>query len=272
MQRFHKILVGVDLSSADRLAASELNPPTVEAVRRALWLAEHLSSSLTFFSALDVSARTRELLQDRFEQATRTVEDEANRVLAELVDRAKQQGIAAEGKFVFGKSWVEIIRQVLREQHDLVITGTRDIGAPGRLLFDSTGMKLLRYCPCPVWVTKPDPDWNTMNVLVSSDLSEVSQDALNMAVNSGQLVDAKIQLVHSIEHHLDRRIWHTGLSEEEIQAFREKTRADAEHQLHQHLSQTGHRTLKQGVELHVAEGPAEVVILEAIDEYQIDCW
>jgi len=63
---------------------------------------------------------------------------------------------------VFGKSWIEIIRQVLREQHDLVITGTRDLGAHGRLLFGSTGMKLLRYCPCPVWVTKPDPDWNTM--------------------------------------------------------------------------------------------------------------
>ena len=172
MQRFYKILVGVDLLSADRQV-------------------DHLSSSLTFFSALDVSARTRELLQDRFEQATRTVEDEANRVLAELIARAKQQRIDAKGKFVFGKSWIGIIRQVLREQHDLVITGTRDLGTPGRLLFGSTGMKLLRYCPCPVWVTKLDPDWNTMNVLIASDLSKVSQDALSMAVNSRQLVDAE---------------------------------------------------------------------------------
>ena len=39
MQGFRNVLVGVDLSHADRLADSELSDPTQEAVNRALWLA-----------------------------------------------------------------------------------------------------------------------------------------------------------------------------------------------------------------------------------------
>ena len=54
MPRFCNIVVGVDLSHADRLAASELNPPTQEAVRRAIWLSAQLSAKLTFFSAIDL--------------------------------------------------------------------------------------------------------------------------------------------------------------------------------------------------------------------------
>lgn len=270
MHGFRRILVGVDLSHADRLAAAELNPPTQEAVRRAVWLAGQLSAELTFFASLDISAHTRELLEERFEETTQNVESEAHAVLDELVQRAKQDGVAAHARLTFGPPWLEITKDVLREGHDLVVVGTRDLGTAGRWLFGSTGMKLLRNCPCPVWVTKPDPNWDDVNMLVASDLEEASQNVLNVAVGGGQLADAKVHVLHALDLTIDRRMFHTGLPEAQVQEFRRKKIAEAEQELHEQLAQTDYRTLTYGVQVHVKEGPPDLVILEAIEEYDID--
>lgn len=270
MQRFRNILVGVDLSHADHLATSELNPPTQEAVNRAMWLAEQLSAELTFFSAIDVSVHTQELLHSAYEQASQNVEQQAAGVLQELVSRAKADNIEAKYNLAFGLPWEETIRQVLREKHDLVIVGTRDQSRAGRLLFGSTGMKLLRNCPCPVWVTRPEKIPEEFKILVASDFSDVSQLALEIAINGSQLTDAKVTLLHALDTHLGQRMLLTGLRPEELQDFRNSLREQAEHNLHEQLSQTDYRTLTHGVRVDIVEGPADVVILDAIEEQQID--
>lgn len=270
MQRFRNILVGVDLSRADRRAASELTAPTQEAVNSAIWLAGQNSAELTLFSALDISAGTQELLNAEGQGRMSEVESDANQVLEELLRRAKQEGVEAKSRLVFGKGWVEIIRQVLREEHDLVVVGTRELGRVRRMLLGSTGMKLLRKCPSPVWVTKPGTKWDEMTILVASDLGEVSQLALEMAVNGGQLLDAKVHLVHALDTSLDRHLAHTGLSEETLRRYRDASRAEAEKTLNEQLSHTDYRTLAYGVQTHVIDGPADTVILQAIEDYQVD--
>ena len=270
MQRFRNILVGVDLSHADHLATSELNPPTQEAVNRAMWLAEQLSAELTFFSAIDVSVHTQELLHSAYEQASQNVEQQAAGVLQELVSRAKGDNIEAKYNLAFGLPWEETIRQVLREKHDLVLVGTRDQSRAGRSLFGSTGMKLLRNCPCPVWVTRPEEIPEEFKILVASDFSDVSQLALDVAINGSQMTDAKVTLLHALDTHLGQRMLLTGLRTEELQDFQNKLREQAEQKLHEQLSRTDYRTLTHGVRVDIVEGPADVVILDAIEEQQID--
>jgi universal stress protein E len=270
MQRFRKILVGVDLSHADHLATTDLNPPTQEAINRAMWLAETLSAELTFFSAIDVSVHTQELLHTGYEQASQNVEQQAGQVLQELLSRATGENIEAKYKLAFGLPWEETIRQVLRDKHDLVIVGTRDHSRAGRLLFGSTGMKLLRNCPCPVWVTRPEEIPEEFKILIASDFSDVSQLALEVAINGSQLTDAKVTLLHALDTHLGQRMLLTGLRPEELQDFQNKLREQAELSLHEQLSQTDYRTLTHGVRVDVVEGPADVVILDAIEEQQID--
>ena len=270
MQQFRNILVGVDLSSADRLAAEHLSAPTQEAVSRAIWLAGNLSAKLTFCAVLDVSAHTEELLHDEFAEATRSVEAAANGVLSALVSRAKQEDVEADARLEFGRPWERLTQAVLRNAHDLVIVGTRDVGATSRFLFGSTSNKLLRNCPCPVWVTKPDPNWDDLNILIASDLSDVSQHALHLAVGGAQLADAKVHLVHAMEATHSHRMWLTGVPDGDLQAFREKKRAEAEAALHEQLAETDYRTLPHGVQVHVVEAPPDVAILEAIEENGID--
>lgn len=266
MHRFQNILVGVDLSHGDRIASPELNPPTREAVRQAIWLASQQGASLTFFAAVDVSAHTQELL----DQMSHSIENDAGEVLAGLVSQAAEAGVRADSHLAFGRAWYQIIQQVLRSQHDLVIVGTRHHIGSGRLLFGSTGTKLLRKCPCPVWITKPDPNQDGFNILVATDLSGVGQLALEVAVGAGQLAGGRLMVLHVLEREFDHSMQNIGTSSEDLQAFYDRKRAEAEQTLHKQLAETDYRTIEGGVKVEVREGSPELMILETIEEHQID--
>ena len=64
--------------------------------------------------------------------------------------------ITIDAKVLLGTAFLEIIREVLRHGHDLVMKAPE---APAWLdrLFGSDDMHLLRKCPCPVWLVKHSP-------------------------------------------------------------------------------------------------------------------
>ena len=254
MQPFRKILVGINLEGAEGPTANELGEPTREAVKRAMWLAGQQETELTFFAAEDIDAIRSELPDsETIDEAG--IAKTGNRILDELVETAKTEEISATAKLQFGKPWQAIIREAVQGDYDLVLVGTRDRGAASRMLFGSTTMKLLRNCPCPVWVTRPDPNWDDLNILVASDLSEVSQKALNIAIGGAQMADAKVHVMHAIENTHVRRMWLTGMRDDEVQKVRETRQRETEEQLQEQLSQSDYRTLSYGVQVHVVEGP-----------------
>jgi universal stress protein E len=267
MEFFKNILVGVDLSHAQKPTASDLSAPVQCALERTMWLAGQVSAELTFFSASDLAPATQDLIQ---ETGVQTLKDEAEVVLEELVAQAERQGIKAKSQLAHGKAWEEIIRHVQRHGNDLVIVGTRDSGFASRLLFGSTGIRLLRCCPCPVWVTKPGANWDDLEILVASDFSEVSQDAIDLGVRTARMTGARLRVVHALEHHLDRRMRHTGLRDDQIKEHYRALHQEAEQKLNEQLAQTDFRTVQAGVIAEVKEGPADSVILETIEKHHID--
>lgn len=76
--------------------------------------------------------------------------------LRTLVDPYRQQ-IRIETEVLRGTRFLEIIQQVLRDKHDLVIKAPEDFAWLARL-FGSDDMNLLRMCPCPVWLVKPQAE------------------------------------------------------------------------------------------------------------------
>jgi universal stress protein E len=270
VQHFRNILVGIELASADHQAEFELTPPNEEALRRAIWLAAHTQGKLTIFAVVDISESARAALAKEPAHAEGDYEREAFDMLERYVARAKTQGVDAVQKVGFGTPWHEICRQVVSEEHDLVVIGTRNLGQIGRILFGSTGVKLLRNCPCPVWITRPDPNWDDLNILVPSDLSEVSLDALRIAVNGGQLVDTRLHLLHACEGMCAPPHWFGKSQRKMVNDFLAQERAEATRRLHEQLSFTDYRTLPHGVQVHVVDGPPDEAILKAIDDFQID--
>jgi universal stress protein E len=192
MQRFQNILAAVDLTRDSTLAAVAPESPSGEAVERALWLAKRNSARLTFFYAADGSASTAD---DRQAEIVGQAKD----LLQSLTARASAEGVAAEQDVRIGKSWIEIIRQVLRGGHDLVVAGTRRLGPVRSALMGSTGMKLLRKCPCPVWITQPQSDQRIQSILVAHCLRPVGDTAMEVGRSLAQLHGARLHVLHSLE-------------------------------------------------------------------------
>src|SRR6185437_746367 len=111
-----------------------------------------------------------------------------------LVQQTRDQGIEAVDKLALGSGWLELVRQVLRDHHDLVLIGTRDRTGLKRMLFGSTTVKVVRRCPCPVWVVKPDGKPDPLKILVASGLDPVAEEGLRLTVELARRTPVVIHL------------------------------------------------------------------------------
>jgi nucleotide-binding universal stress UspA family protein len=82
-----------------------------------------------------------------------------------------RQRIEIETKVLVGTPFLEIIREVLRNGHDLVIKTAEQYDWLDRW-FGSDDMHLLRKCPCPVWLIKPQAPKTYRRVLAAVDVDD----------------------------------------------------------------------------------------------------
>ncbi len=272
MSFFQNILVGIDLSHFARLSPDSLSSVAQDLFRRSVWLAQKTSGSLTFFSALNVTEEVLRMLEEQHRIVVfRKIEDEAAQVLADLVRKANESGVAAKAVFVRGQGWLEIIRQVQRGGHDLVMVGVRDSSRRGQHHIGNTAKKLLRRCPAPVWVSRPDSYDRPLYILVASDVRPVSDTALGLAVSLGKVTGAIVHVLHAIDYPV-YHLWLTNLPDEVGRDYHRLEVAHAESALRDQLERTEHHALSQPVRVHIADktGGADEAILECIRENDID--
>ncbi len=262
MKHFQNILVGIDLGPNIESLSGSLSPPNVEAVERSMAIAEKANAKLAFVAVLDAGETKRRLIHDANHVAS-NVFDEANALLSQFVERASQRGIAAEARVVMGKSWLKLIQEVLRHQHDLVIIGTRHEGRVDRILFGSTAMKLLRKCPCPVWVTKPSHGLPMSSVLVAHDLDAVGRHALDLGIGLAIAFDLQLHIIHAIEQLPVGDPTGFGITPPGAEAMH----AEAHERIFVELAGAD---LQREPEIRVMSGFAEPAIADMIQEKSID--
>lgn len=109
-------------------------------------------------------------------------------------------------KVVPGREFVEIIKEVLRYDHDLVIKTARGMGGALDTLFGSTAMRLLRKCPCPLWLIKPGQGQGFRRIVAAVDVksSEINENGLNnkimeLAISLAQTEKSELHIVHTWE-------------------------------------------------------------------------
>jgi nucleotide-binding universal stress UspA family protein len=104
--------------------------------------------------------------------------------LEQWVDFAQQSGVPVGGKLLYGTPFLEIIREVLRNEHDLVMITAEGRGGLKEMLFGSTTMHLMRKCPCPVWVIKPSQPEGHTRILAAVDPPPLDeeQDTVNIKI------------------------------------------------------------------------------------------
>ncbi len=120
------------------------------------------------------------------------------------------QRLDIQHKVLLGTSFLEVIREVLRYGHDLVIKCPESPDWLDRFLAGDD-MHLLRKCPCPVWLIKPHASRPYKRILAAVDVDDgypppelATRHALNvqileMAASLAIAEFAELHLVHAWE-------------------------------------------------------------------------
>ncbi len=185
-----------------------------------------------------------------------------------------------------GHPFLEVIRDVLRHGHDLVIKTALPDSGFRRHVFGSDDMHLLRKCPCPVWITRPVEKNNYKRVLAAVDFdpweADPETDKLNRAIleitSSLALSDfAELHLIHvwNTMAELVVRMWGGQRVELDIASYVEHERL-RHHQGMEALTVQLRQTL--GAEtydylnprLHLPRGNAREIIPKLAAELDID--
>ena len=156
--------------------------------------------------------------------------------LESLVDPYLKR-VEIKTRVLTGVPFLEIIREVMRNGHDLVIKIPETENWLGQL-FGSDDMHLLRKCPCPVWLIKTGVTTSYQRILATVDVNDAyppakltSQRALNqqileMAVSLALSDSAELHIMHAWESVGESAMRGVFMStpEEEIIAYVEQVR------------------------------------------------
>jgi len=270
VHQFQKVLVGIDWTADGPEESFGLSPADREAVETALELGEQGGAEITFCSIIDSADLPADLQSSSEAALDDEIRPSLDAKLIGLAEHADKRGVSARACVVYGTVWLELVREVLREDYNLVIIGASDRSGDDEARLSPIADKLLHNSPCATWIVKPRSNSEDFFVLVASDLSEFSADVVQRSVALGQWTDAKPRLLHAVEEDAQPVAELAEVAEIEETELCEKRRKEAENNLWEQLSATDYRTLTYGMLVHIVDGPADMAIRHAIDEFQID--
>jgi len=132
-----------------------------------------------------------------------------NHRLAQLEDIAselKTHGAQVTVKVSHGKSFMQIIREALKGDYDLLMKPADSESRIKSILFGSTDMQLFHLCPCPVWIFKPTQHAQLSKLMVAVDLLPSDQEKSALADKVLQwdkymaaLANAELHVIHAWE-------------------------------------------------------------------------
>jgi nucleotide-binding universal stress UspA family protein len=122
------------------LLATDASPASVAAEDQAIDLAARLEARLVVLSVVAGSPAVREARQLAVER---------------VVQRARREGAEASGLTWSGDAGESIVEAAEAEGADLIVVGTHERGAVGRLFLGSVSDHVVRHARCPVLVVRP---------------------------------------------------------------------------------------------------------------------
>ncbi len=194
MQLFKKILLvhddlgGEKVNLARAVALAEEN----EAELRVIQVIEQLPPD---FSILITSLPEEEMMEIAVREHVHRLE----KMVSGVDDKIK-----ISVRVVVGREYLEIIKEVLHGGHDLVMKTVRSRGGVMGALFGSTAMHLLKACPCPLWMIRPDIGERFRKIMVALDVTpggeegrELNDQILKFAVSLASMGKSELDIVHA---------------------------------------------------------------------------
>jgi nucleotide-binding universal stress UspA family protein len=135
------------------------------------------------------------------EDLTTDLEKEASRLLEKLHTRADKQRVLMSTEVRLGDIDREILRSVEKQKADLVVMGTHGRRGFERLVMGSVTERMMRHCPVPLFIVGPAKKGGAAppsirRILLTTDFSEGTRDAVAYALSIAQEGQAKVTLLH----------------------------------------------------------------------------
>lgn len=221
MWDLRRIVIGVDLQPEGGLGAGARL-----ALARGRFLADAFSAHVTLVH----SARAEESwdpAREAFLPAHERPPATDRSALAGALEELRAGGIDADAVVSEETAWLALVHQVLRAGADLAIVGKRAGPRHDARPVGSVAHKLLRKCPCAVWVVKPGSAPLPRCVLAATDRSAVGGRVVELAAGLARCFGASLHVVHALALPLSVQLE----GEEATRAFLEAARAEAESEI-----------------------------------------
>jgi len=280
MKRFKNILCIMEHGDASQ-----------PALERAVVLAENNQASLTVVDVIprvtagvgmpDGGPVSRDL------QAALVSEHEA--WIVSLI-KPYHQRLDIQHKLLLGTSFIEVIREVLRNGRDLVIKCPESPDWLDRL-FGGDDMHLLRKCPCPVWLVKPEKKASYQRILTAVDVDDnyppeelntrqaLNRQIVEMAGTLAMSEFAELHVVHVWEAIGESAMRHGAFisqPEDKVNAYVEQVRQHHARLLDTLMHEMGAKLGSDAMnyvkpELHLLKGAARKEIPALAKQLDVDC-
>jgi nucleotide-binding universal stress UspA family protein len=258
MKRFRNILAVY----GDKVGADDVFCHAVE-------LANANNARLTLIDALPERYTTPAEVAERRKRLTR------------LVPAIKAEGVGDVSVDVFvGQPFLQIIRQVIRAEHDLVIASADGGAILRNVYFGSTATHLMRKCPCPVWIVKPHQSLSRSRILACIDPSpgpgsgehadnELDRKILDLATSLAVANDAELHIIHAWDVEGKDR---DTMASETPDAMRKTilTKHEREHRERVDALLMDYSLARVRHQVHFPRGVPQKAIVGLVDEHDID--
>jgi nucleotide-binding universal stress UspA family protein len=278
MKTFNSILYVVEDPAAEPSAA----------VARAVSLAKNNQARLTVLHVAGEPRLGPFAGSIKIEDFRTRLQRRATERLSELIGNAGgKTGVIADVRF--GAVFVEVIREVLCNRHDLVIKTVGEGGAHS-FLFGGTDQHLLRKCPCPVWIMVGETSANYRHILAAVDFDPWEEGDEKSSVDdvlNRQIIDlaaslaasdfAQLHVVHAWQSITDNmiRVFGSDMPENESTASRERERREhrarldlLDNRIRDHFGSEVYGYLSP--RFHLREGTARDVVPAVATEMAVD--
>ena len=193
MNEFKNILVAID-------TRREVHPVVTESVE----LAQQNGGKLHIVDVAPEFPWTVKLTMPDHEHIHSLVVKEKSESLEKIASPLRETGLEVTTNVLEGKSSVEIIREVTRNGHDLVMRAAKGSDSRSSAFFGNTGSRLLRQCPCSVWLVSENTRLDFKHLLACVNTSsddamdqELNQRVFDLASMIQRIHQSKISIIHS---------------------------------------------------------------------------
>lgn len=179
-------------------------------------------------------------------------------------------------KVGLGRAGEEIVRAVLREEFDLVLKSADGAGRLRRRLFGSVGMTLLRNCPCPVWIVRPERPGRHQRIVAAVDVDStyehverLNDQIVELAASLAETEEAELHVVHAWHLWMERALrGRARFRPEEIASLSREHEEASRSAIAKLLERAG--VVVDPSRVHVMKGEPDQVVPEFVDSISAD--